>query len=149
MLRKRLWWRLFLAYLWVPALVLLIIVLYGSGVVSRLYRDHLNVDLEVRARLAAKSIEGLLTGGQTDRVDRLCKELGQSTHTRITVILPSGRVIGDSEANPEDMDNHKDRPEIAEALSGAPDIPPATVIPSAKIESTRPFPCWSVGSRRP
>jgi two-component system phosphate regulon sensor histidine kinase PhoR len=98
----------------------MIIVLYGSGVVSRLYRDHLNNDLEVRARLAAKSIEGLLTGGQTDRVDRLCKELGQSTRTRITVVLPSGKVVGDSEANPDDMENHKtpSRSEILQALRG-------------------------------
>ena len=38
--------------------------------------------------------------------------------TRITVILHSGEVVGDSFARVETMENHKDRPEIRTALSG-------------------------------
>ncbi len=122
MVRTRLWWRLFISYLWVPALMLLVVGFYGSGVVRRLYSDHLNDDLEARARLVGKQIEELLSHGQADRqadrVDRLCKELGRSTGTRITVVLPTGEVVGDSEANPADMDNHKKRAEISEAILG-------------------------------
>ena len=33
--RKRLWWRLFVSYLWVPLVVLLLVGLYGSDVVRR------------------------------------------------------------------------------------------------------------------
>jgi len=39
--------------------------------------------------------------------------------TRITIILPDGRVIGDAKENPAGMDNHRNRPEIAAALKGA------------------------------
>ena len=116
---KRLWWRLFVSYLWVPILVLVSIGLYGSDVVRQLYQDHLKADLEARARLAAKPIDELLTSGQSEQVNALAKELGQSTSTRITVVLPSGTVVGDSHEDPHSMDNHGQRPEIREALAGA------------------------------
>ncbi len=116
--RKRLWWRLFISYLWVPLVVLLLIGIYGSDVVRQLFRDQVNVDLEARARLAGESIDVLLKKNQADRIDALCKRLGESTNTRITVVLPSGEVIGDSHENPRDMENHKTRPEIQAALAG-------------------------------
>ena len=119
MRKKRLWWRLFISYLWVPIVLLVVIGLYISDVVSQLYQDHLKADLEVRARLACEPVDDLLTKNQSDKIDGLCKRLGSSSHTRITVVLLSGKVIGDSDANPEDMDNHKDRPEIQEALANA------------------------------
>ena len=44
--------------------------------------------------------------------------MSQNTRTRITVILPDGRVIFDSRDNPERMENHRDRPEVKSALGG-------------------------------
>lgn len=43
-------------------------------------------------------------------------ELGKTLVTRITVIGTDGRVLADSRANPNKMDNHLGRPEIQEAL---------------------------------
>ena len=51
-------------------------------------------------------------------IDDLCKELGRKASMRITVILPDGRVAGDTDESPQNMANHADRPEIAEALAG-------------------------------
>jgi two-component system phosphate regulon sensor histidine kinase PhoR len=48
----------------------------------------------------------------------LCRELGSLTQTRLTVILPDGRVLGDSSQAPEELDNHRDRPEFIQALNG-------------------------------
>jgi len=115
--KKRLFWRLFASYLWAPVLVLLLIGLYGSSMARRFYEDHLLADLEARARLTAKPIDVLLLDNQPDKIDDFCKELGPPTHTRITVILPSGQVIGDSNEIARDMDNHLERPEIQEALA--------------------------------
>ena len=84
----------------------------------RLYEAHLTADLESRARLACEPIDNLLTAGKAGEVDALCKKLGRSSHTRITVILPSGKAIGDSDADPGEMENHKDRPEIRDAFGG-------------------------------
>lgn len=38
-----------------------------------------------------------------------CAETGEKASTRITVILPSGRVVGDTHENPLNMDSHLDR----------------------------------------
>lgn len=115
---KRLWRRLFLAYLWAPILALLSIGWYGSDVVRQLYLNHMKSDLEARARLCGKQIGELLASGQTSAIDLLCKELGRATGTRITVIAESGRVVGDSDTLPADMDDHRGRTEIADAFAG-------------------------------
>lgn len=117
MFTRRLWWRLFISYLPVPILLLIVLGLYDSSVVKQLYTDHLKADLEARARLAAEPIDDLLTRNQPQKIDDLCKVLGHTSRTRITVVLPSGKVIGDSDADPAKMVNHGDREEIKEALA--------------------------------
>ena len=117
MRKRRLWWRLFVSYLWVPIVLLVGLSLYGSGVVQRLYEEQLKSDLEARARLAAEPIGDLLAKNQQGKVDALCKTLGRTSRTRITAVLPSGKVIGDSEADPADMDDHGNREEIKQALA--------------------------------
>jgi two-component system, OmpR family, phosphate regulon sensor histidine kinase PhoR len=117
MRNRRLWWRLFISYLWVPIVLLVALGLYGSNVVERLYTDHLKADLQARAWLAAEPIDDLLTKNEPGKVDALCKMLGHASLTRITAVLPSGKVIGDSDADPADMDNHANRKEIKKALA--------------------------------
>lgn len=117
MREKRLWRRLFIAYLWVPILLILAIGIFGSHLVRSLYEGHLAADLEARAILCGDQIVELIADGKTDQINPLCKELGKSTGTRITVVLPSGVVVGDSDSNPADMDNHNTRPEIKKALA--------------------------------
>ena len=56
-------------------------------------------------------------GGGLEEIDALCKRIGPPSSTRFTVILPSGKVMGDSFADPHLMDNHIDRPEIIQAMS--------------------------------
>ena len=51
------------------------------------------------------------------KIDAFCKEVGQLTDTRITVIKPDGSVLGDSDSTPATMENHAGRPEIQQALS--------------------------------
>ncbi|WP_141500311.1 two-component system histidine kinase PnpS [Paenibacillus luteus] len=45
------------------------------------------------------------------------KELKRYTGARVTFIRNDGAVLGDSDGNPQDMDNHLDRIEIKEALN--------------------------------
>jgi two-component system phosphate regulon sensor histidine kinase PhoR len=52
------------------------------------------------------------------RISAFCRGLG-GAGTRVTVILPSGQVIGESEEDPQALDNHGARPEIKEALAGS------------------------------
>jgi two-component system phosphate regulon sensor histidine kinase PhoR len=49
-----------------------------------------------------------------------------SSGYRVTLILPDGKVLADSEADPATMENHAGRPEVAAALAGSPTGLPAT-----------------------
>ncbi len=52
-------------------------------------------------------------------IDSWVKEVGKDIGTRITIVRKDGTVLADSNHNPEQMDNHADRPEIKEVLNGA------------------------------
>ena len=80
--------------------------------------DQTAATLEARANIVELEMVGLFSEGNTARVNALCGEIGKRSATRVTVILPSGKVIGDSDEPPAQMDNHGDRPEVREALAG-------------------------------
>ncbi|MFQ6613315.1 MAG: ATP-binding protein [Fidelibacterota bacterium] len=51
-----------------------------------------------------------------DRLEDFSKAWDGEAHYRVTLLLPDGTVLADSRKNPEEMDNHIDRPEIRAAL---------------------------------
>ena len=91
---------------------------YGSKMVRGFYLDQTAVSLEARARLSEPQIMALLDRGDRAGVDAIAKQLGEASGTRITVILPDGEVVGDTEEDPKNMDNHARRPEVVKALGG-------------------------------
>jgi two-component system phosphate regulon sensor histidine kinase PhoR len=116
--RIRLFWQLFPTYLLITVLSLLGAAWYASGSIRQFHLHSVREDLEARAHLVADQIAGSLGAEGMPELDRLCKKLGRSSATRITVVLPDGRVIADSEENPAKMENHAGRIEVSEALSG-------------------------------
>ncbi len=118
MRRRRLVAQLFPSYLIIVLLALLAVTWYVSRAWRYSFLEHTAADLKVRANLAKPQFQALLSPLNGVAVDRLCKKLGQLSATRLTVILPSGRVVGDSNTNPARMDNHGDRPEIRQAFQG-------------------------------
>ena len=137
MRRRRLFWQLYPSYLLITLLALLTVVLYGSSALRGFYYDRVANDLETRALLLEEQVAALLPpeGQSADSealdearraIDPLCKRLGEKlaerlgreSTTRITVVWPSGNVIGDSEGSPAEMDNHARREEIENALAG-------------------------------
>ena len=119
MRKKRLLWQLYPSYLLITLVALLIATLYASSELRKFYYDRTAADLYSRAWLLEEQIaDQLLASNDSKHIDPLCDRLGEASSTRITVVLPSGKVVGDSENPPEQMDNHADRPEIVDALSG-------------------------------
>lgn len=51
-----------------------------------------------------------------------CLAAARHNQLRVTLIALDGRVLGDSQAQPDTMENHKDRPEVVAALAGTPGI---------------------------
>jgi two-component system phosphate regulon sensor histidine kinase PhoR len=118
MRRRRLISQLFPSYLLIILLALLAVTWYVSQAWRHSFLQQTAADLKVRTDLVKPQFQGLLSPVQPEAVDGLCKKLGLLSHTRLTVILPSGRVAGDSSHNPLTMDNHSDRPEIQQAFKG-------------------------------
>lgn len=50
------------------------------------------------------------------KLDSAVKKLGLKIHVRITIIDTTGVVLADSDEDPRHMDNHKNRPEVVEAI---------------------------------
>ena len=118
MARKRLIWRLYPSYLLITLISLTAVTWIGSRTFKEFYFDDVAADLEARARLASCLIAPEIADGNSNAVADLCRECGEASATRITVIGPDGIVLGDSRKEPVAMDNHADRPEIREAFAG-------------------------------
>jgi two-component system phosphate regulon sensor histidine kinase PhoR len=114
--RKRLFWQIFIPYLAIILLSLFAVLFYISTFLRDLLLEQTRSDLGAQAILVQEQARANLPLNQK-WVDRLCKEMGAKIPTRFTVIQPGGRVLGDSDEDPERMDNHLDRPEIAAAFS--------------------------------
>jgi len=116
--KKRLLRHLFPSYLLITLISLVAVTWYASNSIRNFFLEQTASDLLSRARLLENQIPQFLGPLETSVVDAMCKEIGVSSATRITVILPSGRVIGDSNEDPAIMDNHALRPEIIKARKG-------------------------------
>jgi two-component system phosphate regulon sensor histidine kinase PhoR len=118
--RRRLLWQLYPSYLAVTLLALVAVAWFASSTARRFYIEETARDLESRAHLVRKQVEGKMVAESASVLDALCKELGRESGTRITLIRPLGQVVADSEENPDQMEPHtgRARAEIRGALEG-------------------------------
>ena len=116
--RKRLLWQLYPSYLLITLISLLAATWFGSKTMRQFIFEHNATDLKSLAHLFEQQVLNHFSPLNKAAIDRLCKEIGESSDFRVTVILPSGKVAGDSEEDPDKMDNHIDRPEVMQAMRG-------------------------------
>ncbi|MBW2489957.1 MAG: PAS domain-containing protein, partial [Deltaproteobacteria bacterium] len=116
--KKRLLRHLFPSYLLITLISLVAVTWYASYSTRHFFLEQTAADLLTRVQLLENQISQFLGPLETSVVDAICKEIGVSSATRITVILPSGVVIGDSNEDPAIMDNHSLRPEVIMAQKG-------------------------------
>ncbi|HEY4054703.1 MAG TPA: ATP-binding protein [Terriglobales bacterium] len=114
-MRKRIFLKLFLLIIAVVAVstVALSILVRRSWEAS--LSAKLQRDLEDKVQMFA---------GRANResgsipFQQLADEVAAAAHARTTIIDRSGKVVADSQANGEEMENHATRPEFAAALNG-------------------------------
>ena len=114
----RLVYQLFPSYLLITLASLLAMSWYMVNFTRQFYLERTRVDLELSGQMLEKQVIRLLAPLDELAMDQLCKDAAGQAETRITVILPDGRVVGDSEENPASMANHGDREEIQTAFKG-------------------------------
>jgi two-component system phosphate regulon sensor histidine kinase PhoR len=99
--------------------VLVLSTLTGLGIVisERVERSELQQvedSLRSQAILIQEALRGAIGPNENELNERL-KALKKDLDTRITLILPNGRVLADTDEDPRKMENHGHRPEIVEA----------------------------------
>ncbi|MCS7023586.1 MAG: ATP-binding protein [Bryobacteraceae bacterium] len=110
--------RIFLKLIFAVFCILVVAVLAADYIASRFveenYIQNMTADLGDKARMVAITLRRLPDPPQQE----LLTEMGKALGGRLTLVDRTGRVIADSEAKPESMANHSDRPEIIQALQG-------------------------------
>lgn len=102
--------RIFILYAVLMVLAIIVVELYITAAVKDNYIDNLRKDLAVQINLIAKR-----TSFRQANADNLCREIKKDIGARVTVIMEDGNVIGDSDKNSAEMDNHLNRTEIEQA----------------------------------
>jgi two-component system phosphate regulon sensor histidine kinase PhoR len=115
---RRLFWQIFLAYVVINTTVLLLLGLYLSFQAHESYLDEKGAGLLTGARGCEKRIADPLRRHAFDEIETIGADIREATGMRVTVILADGRVVGDTSEDPSLMQNHLDRPEVADALRG-------------------------------
>jgi two-component system, OmpR family, phosphate regulon sensor histidine kinase PhoR len=117
-MRKTLFWKVFGG----SALIILglgaVIALSSFSTIRSHYQDTLTQELESLGRALATDIRGYLERDQAAEMDAYVKRISRDIQARVTVIAADGKVLADSERDPGQMENHKYRSEVTDALEG-------------------------------
>ncbi len=116
--KTRLLWQIYPSYLVITLIALSAVTWYTSRSLRAFYLDQTAANLEAKARLAIRQIRERSSLDGPEFPNALCVRLGEDAKARLTLVLPRGRVLCDSEKDPARMDDHSTRPEIREALAG-------------------------------
>ena len=96
--------------------------LFLSRALDRFAVETLEARLASTGRLLHDGARGLLLRrAPPEEVRAWVVQAARPTETRVTLIAPTGRVLGDSEVGVDDLarvENHAGRPEVREALAG-------------------------------
>ncbi len=118
-MRHRLLWRIAFPYA-----LLIILAMGGLGIylatfLRGSYIQQITGRLQAEARLAGQTLAPLVAANPQDQqINELAQHSAAAVNGRVTVILPDGKVIGESDFPLDQMENHLGRPEVQEALRG-------------------------------
>jgi two-component system, OmpR family, phosphate regulon sensor histidine kinase PhoR len=118
MMRRRLLWQLYPSYLILVLVAILATGWYATRSMRLFHLTQIRQELLHQTALLIPQLQPLLAPLQPEALDALCKRLGRDLPSRITVVLPDGSVVADSEADPAIMENHGSRAEIIQAQEG-------------------------------
>jgi len=110
--------RIFGGYLVLIVALAAFVLLFSFGIIREHYLQTLTTGLTQTATALRFSIAPLIERMNLDGMHRFVGTAARETSTRITVIDSTGVVLADSEESPKKMENHKGRPEVADALAG-------------------------------
>jgi two-component system phosphate regulon sensor histidine kinase PhoR len=111
-------WKIAFPQLGLFLLLLLGLLLFLSGFLRNAYIDTLKTRLRAECDLLAEETRSLQQqGASSAELEAFAQSAAGDLGLRFTIIDPDGVVLGDSEADPAQMENHLTRPEVQQALA--------------------------------
>ncbi len=97
------------------AVILILAVTASELYITNAVRENYIATLRNNLIAQAKLISTDVTFHPLSPLDDLCRELKEKTGSRVTIIASNGRVLGDSDADSERLENHGHRQEVQQA----------------------------------
>ena len=91
--KRRLIWQLYPSYLLITIISLVAAMWFASRTLKHFYIEQNTLGLEARARLFETQLSAYINNMDDKSVAEFCNKIGRQNSTRITVILPSGKVM--------------------------------------------------------
>lgn len=113
-MRSRIFLKLFLAAL----LVITACTLTLSALIRQAWTGMLRSEIETSLRQKTLMFASRAESAPPASLPEITRQAARAAGARVTVIDPGGKVLADSEADSETMENHAARPEFATALRG-------------------------------
>ena len=118
-MRKSIFFKIFAGYLVVTVALAALILDFTYVIVSSHYERVTADNLAKIGTPLRQALTPLLVDGNAGALNAAAREYDHQLGLRITVIDTAGKVLADSEADPASLENHRDRPEVLHALTGA------------------------------
>jgi len=114
-MRRSIFFKIFFSFCLIILSLSMLVFFFSFRTIKLHYINTLSLDLKNLAYTLKLKVLPLVEENDFKELDSLVKEIGKNIKTRITIIAPSGKVLADSEKNPEFMENHNSRPEVKQA----------------------------------
>lgn len=115
---SRIFRKLFISYIFILFICLIIL----GPIIAISLRDYYNARLSHELWLSSVLARYILMEDIIDNnsinIQNKSKDIGKELGLRVTIISKDGTVLGDSAEDPKQMENHRNRPEVKNALAG-------------------------------
>lgn len=115
-MRRSIIWKFFAACIILTLVAVFVLNFFASLKLRQDFESKISERLRTNALLVADILRGPLQEGESKIIYEKVKSLANELGLRITVINPKGVVLGDSETEPSEMENHADRSEVIDAM---------------------------------
>lgn len=113
---RRIFWQIYPGHLVVTFFTVLVCFAVFTAALERFYRQQVAETLEDLALFSAEQVRDRFDVRNLDYLNTTAARLGSKSPARVTLILPDGTVAGESVKSREQMENHRDRPEVKIAM---------------------------------
>jgi two-component system phosphate regulon sensor histidine kinase PhoR len=109
-------WRIAIPYIILILVVMAALTIYISRTTWAAQQGALEASLKGEARILAEGAQSVVIEQDDSAFDDLAQQFAELLNVRATIIGPDGTVLGESDEDRSQMDNHLNRPEVQQAL---------------------------------